>query len=366
MSKTSKCSLRSITASVCDDVTNGTVLVTDRVKIPETNLDMNLVGKELCRRHYNKLIVNEKHRLMKAQRCAYPKHEDTKNSKRGRPRKNFLRKIPRRLLPILNLSPDSLICNPCLNNIDRDEEIQQSLNYRPPIRKISNSNTNPEYSYIFRNDLLYSLKEFKELETAYNEVCEELDLTKLTSIVSFSEKIHLMSNVLYKKQRKDEEKPIYDPDEFKKILEEEEPKLQGFFDELVASTNPEKKSPITNQTNRKKLVAMCHFLASINNKFINGVKTEVGFLLSASGTSASAIEILANAGLTIRRETNQRPEHQLARSHERTVKDYIIENCQCKVFQNTLSKAFDHFDDNVDEEDGEDLEDQDSGRFAGK
>jgi hypothetical protein len=36
------------------------------------------------------------------------------------------------------------------------------------------------------------------------------------------------------------------------------------------------------------------------------------------------------------------------------------------VFQNTLSKAFDHFDDNVDEEDGEDLEDQDSGRFAGK
>ncbi|CAB5145086.1 unnamed protein product [Rhizophagus irregularis] len=180
MSKTSKCSLRSITASVCDDVTNGTVLVTDRVKIPETNLDMNLVGKELCRRHYNKLIVNEKHRLMKAQRCAYPKHEDTKNSKRGRPRKNFLRKIPRRLLPILNLSPDSLICNPCLNNIDRDEEIQQSLNYRPPIRKISNSNTNPEYSYIFRNDLLYSLKEFKELETAYNEVCEELDLTKLS------------------------------------------------------------------------------------------------------------------------------------------------------------------------------------------
>ncbi|CAB5359287.1 unnamed protein product [Rhizophagus irregularis] len=283
MSKTSKCSLRSITASVCDDVTN-----------------------ELCRRHYNKLIVNEKHRLMKAQRCAYPKHEDTKNSKRGRPRKNFLRKIPRRLLPILNLSPDSLICNPCLNNIDRDEEIQQSLNYRPPIRKISNSNTNPEYSYIFRNDLLYSLKEFKELETAYNEVCEELDLTKL----------------------------------------------------------------------------------------------KVGFLLSASGTSASAIEILANAGLTIRRETIQRPEHQLARSHERTVKDYIIENvvalikesiqglfynykdlaarmfidlldntvplCQCKVFQNTLSKAFDHFDDNVDEEDGEDLEDQDSGRFAGK
>jgi hypothetical protein len=131
---------------------------------------------------------------------------------------------------------------------------------------------------------------------------------------------------LYKKQREDGEKPIYDPDEFKKMLEEEEPKLQGFFDELVASTNPQMKSPITNQQNKKKLVAMCHFLASLNNKFINGVKTEVGFLLSASGASASAIETLANAGLTIRKETIQKHKHQLTRSHEKTVKDYNIEN----------------------------------------
>src|SRR3954470_20913457 len=115
-------------------VTNGTVLVTNRVKVPETNLNMNLVGKEICRHHYNKLIVNENHRLTKAQRCAYPKHEYTKNNKRGRQRKNFLKKIPQRFLPILNLSPDSLICNPCLNTIDRDKEIQQSINYRPPIQ----------------------------------------------------------------------------------------------------------------------------------------------------------------------------------------------------------------------------------------
>jgi hypothetical protein len=56
-----------------------------------------------------------------------------------------------------------------------------------------------------------------------------------------------MSNILYKKQHKDGEKPIYDPDEFKKMLEKEEPKLQGFFDEFVTSTNPEKKNSMTNQ-----------------------------------------------------------------------------------------------------------------------
>lgn len=139
MSKAGKCSLWSITAFVCDDATNGTVFVTDKVKVPETNLNMNLVGKEICRHYYNKLIVNENHHLTKAQWCTYPKHEyiNTKNNKSGRPQKNFLKKIPQWLLPVLNLSPDSLICNPCFNTIDHDKEIQQSLNYRPPIQKIS-------------------------------------------------------------------------------------------------------------------------------------------------------------------------------------------------------------------------------------
>jgi hypothetical protein len=55
MSKTNKCSLQNEIPSICDDIINGTILVTERVKIPETNLDMNLVEKELCRHHYNKL-----------------------------------------------------------------------------------------------------------------------------------------------------------------------------------------------------------------------------------------------------------------------------------------------------------------------
>ena len=46
---------------------------------------------------------------------------------------------------------------------------------------------------------------------------------------------------------------------------------------------------------------MCYLLAGVNNKFINGIKEDVGFLLSVSGTSASAIETLANVGLTVRK-----------------------------------------------------------------
>ncbi|CAB4481096.1 unnamed protein product [Rhizophagus irregularis] len=53
------------------------------------------------------------------------------------------------------------------------------------------------------------------VENLYHEAREELKRIKLTSISS--EKIRLMSNVLFKKQHKDNEKPIYDPEEFKKI-----------------------------------------------------------------------------------------------------------------------------------------------------
>src|SRR5437762_10579285 len=95
-------------------------------------------------------------------------------------------------------------------------------------------------------------------------IFNEIFILFLLASISISEKIHLLSSVLYRKQRKDKEKPIYDPNEFKQMLEKEEPKLQGFFDELVASTNPQKKSLIINRQNEKKLVAMCYFLAGLN------------------------------------------------------------------------------------------------------
>ncbi len=56
----------------------------------------------------------------------------------------------------------------------------------------------------------------------------------------------MISNILYKKQCKDKEKPIYDPNEFRKMLEKEELKLQEFFNELIAGTNPQKKNSVTN------------------------------------------------------------------------------------------------------------------------
>lgn len=135
-----------------------------------------------------------------------------------------------------------------------------------------------------------------------------------------------MAGVLYTRQRMYNERPVLDPEEFKRMLEEAEPSLKGFFDQLVAGTNPQTKSHITNDKNKKRLVSFCYFLAGLNNKFINGVKAEIGFLLDASGASSSAIETMAGAGLTVRRMTIARQKARYAEAHTMTVDKFISEN----------------------------------------
>ena len=135
-----------------------------------------------------------------------------------------------------------------------------------------------------------------------------------------------MAGVLYTRQRVYNERPILDPEDFKKMLEEAELSLKGFFSQLVARTNPQAKSQMTNEKNKKRLISFCYFLAKLNNKFVNEVKAEVGFLLDASGASSSAIEILAGVGFTVRRETIVRQKAWHAEVHMTTVGEFLLEN----------------------------------------
>jgi hypothetical protein len=61
--------------------------------------------------------------------------------------------------------------------MDRNKENQQSSNHQPtqriPVK-------NFEYSYVLRNEPLYSAKEYNELENLYHEACEELKQIKLS------------------------------------------------------------------------------------------------------------------------------------------------------------------------------------------
>ncbi|RIB02248.1 hypothetical protein C2G38_2292038 [Gigaspora rosea] len=119
-------------------------------------------------------------------------------------------------------------------------------------------------SYVLGGDVIYSESEFQELESAYHEVCRELDEAKL-ELIPLSKKIKLMAGVLYTRQR-------------------------------------------------------------LNNKFINGFKGEIRFLLDASGASSSAIETLASASLAVRRETIARKKAQHVEVHMDTVDGFLVKN----------------------------------------
>jgi len=54
--KVQYCNLEGQDDVVCDYGINNASVVSDKVTIPDINKHLNLVGKALCRKHYNKLI----------------------------------------------------------------------------------------------------------------------------------------------------------------------------------------------------------------------------------------------------------------------------------------------------------------------
>src|SRR6266508_534680 len=111
-----------------------------------------------------------------------------------------------------------------------------------------------------------------------------------------------MSNILYNNQYKLNQKPIYDPIDFKIMLETADKDLIRFFNELYIRTNLNIKSNKTNESNKKKLVFLCYFLVSINNKYINSIKADIGSYLQTFGASSSSINTLANIGISVTRK----------------------------------------------------------------
>ncbi|GBC01058.1 hypothetical protein RclHR1_04050001 [Rhizophagus clarus] len=72
------------------------------------------------------------------------------------------------------------------------------------------------HTYSFRKDILYTGEELKQLESDYQEIIAQITVT---NEISLSDKIKKMSSILYKNQRILKQKSIYDPDEFKIMLE---------------------------------------------------------------------------------------------------------------------------------------------------
>jgi len=306
-------------------------LITDNIKIPKSTESIVLVGMYLCQIHYNRLILNEIRDINNNKSCEHPKHDEynsqSKNANKKSKKLN-LEKVPKRLISILQLDENAKICSLCRKRTDNDPNYTTQEEYNAPISKKQNDDNILKigsHTYSFRKDTLYNGEELKQFGLDYQEIIAQLTIS---NEISLSDKIKKMSSILYTNQRSLKQKPIYDPDEFKNMLEVTDADLIGFFDELYEGTNPNTKSNKTNNNNKKKLVSLCYFLASINNKYINGIKVDVGSYLETSGASASSIDTLANIGLSVSRRTVNRQKTLISEDHQYTVNDYCLQNIE--------------------------------------
>lgn len=177
--KVQYCDLEGQDDVVCDYKINNASIVSDKVTIPDINKHLNLVGKALCRRHYNKLIVNAK-KIKITNTCSHPKHNIYLSTAQKEERNSF-RKAPGRLINYFKLLETAMMCRHCLYKTDNDPEYLNSPNYQSPAQKTSNKNIQKFQNrrYVLRDDIFYSEEEFQQLESAYHEVCAELDKAKL-------------------------------------------------------------------------------------------------------------------------------------------------------------------------------------------
>ncbi|CAB4384408.1 unnamed protein product [Rhizophagus irregularis] len=187
--------------------------------------------------------------------CSHPKHDKYRNE-------------------------NSKICSLCRRKTDNNSNytVLKEYEYNAPVSRKDNNDEILKigtHAYALRNNILYTQEELKQLELDYQEIISQISIPHEISLI-------------------------------KSILETADQNLIGFFDELYAGTNPNNKSDKTNENNKKKLVCLCYFLASINNKYVNGLKADIGSYLQTAGTSASSIDTLNNLGFSVTRKTVDR------------------------------------------------------------
>lgn len=114
-----------------------------------------------------------------------------------------------------------------------------------------------------------------------------------------------------------------DPESFCALIENQEPRLQGFFKEFVDALNPKRRSKKTLENGKKTAVGFCYLLAGLGNKFINNLKLEIGLFLKGCGTSREGIETLSSMGLSVCAKTVDSYRQQILTNHPKKIDEYF-------------------------------------------
>src|SRR5687767_6216616 len=109
----------------------------------------------------------------------------------------------------------------------------------------------------------------------------------------------MMVKILYEREHIKKESPIYAFDEMRRILQEIEPNLTDFFDQLYSAARPRERNEQTMDHMKRLMVLICYLLASLNNTKINCFKVNFAYYLDLVNTSNEGLNTMANLGMSI-------------------------------------------------------------------
>ncbi|CAG8756621.1 7202_t:CDS:2, partial [Cetraspora pellucida] len=115
--------------------------------------------------------------------------------------------------------------------------------------------------YLQENQKDEIFEEIIEESEIINENFEIINENNESNEINFATKLQLLTLVIYNQQGKFKNNPEYDLIKFKQILEQNEPKLIRFFDELVEGLIPKRRSFYNQKEAKKSIVSFCYLFA---------------------------------------------------------------------------------------------------------
>jgi len=131
-----------------------------------------------------------------------------------------------------------------------------------------------------------------------------------------------MTRILYQDQREGN-LPKLNAADFVKLIENRDPKLQGFFDILFRAMNPKGKNQKTQESLKQKVMILCYQMAGLRNKQVSGTKSAIGLFLVESGTSTHCVNTVAKMGFSTTYQTAFNGLDKIENAHQAGVQNYI-------------------------------------------
>lgn len=149
---------------------------------------------------------------------------------------------------------------------------------------------------------------------------------QISGFNKFSYKLKTLSDSLFYLQRDFHLNLELNPDKFRIMIENYQPILIGFFDELIETFVPTNRSELNKENAKKNVVVFCYLLAGLRNKFINSLQLEIGLYLSSSGATVESIDLLSKMGISVSHKTVERLKQKIEADHPNKINDYLLYN----------------------------------------